>query len=102
MKPFSSVPCAPRALAVRSLFLSMRPNEIAFSRRRSGAREASGAETGVKTLVEQTGRPRRCRGDPWALTSRGAPRPDVARASLLSEEIPPARGGQRAHLTQTH
>jgi hypothetical protein len=30
------------------------PNEIAFSRRRSGAREASGAETGAKTLVERT------------------------------------------------
>lgn len=29
------------------------PNEIAFSRRRRGAREASPPETGVKTLVEQ-------------------------------------------------
>jgi hypothetical protein len=34
--------------------LAVRPNEIAFSRRRSGARGASGAETGAKTLVERT------------------------------------------------
>jgi hypothetical protein len=31
-----------------------RPNEIAFSRRRRGAREASPPESGAKTLVEQT------------------------------------------------
>ena len=38
--------CAPRR--------DVPPNEIAFSRRRSGAREASGAETGAKTLVKRT------------------------------------------------
>src|SRR5271156_4455674 len=39
---------------MQSLVIGWLPNEIAFSRRRSGAREASGAETGAKTLVERT------------------------------------------------
>ncbi len=85
--------------------MKLRANEIAFSRRRSDARAAGAAETGVKTLVEQTRRPRTHRevrqpsSVSSATTQRGARR-RVARRLLFRMEISRARTLPRAHLDQ--